>query len=236
LILTAVLPPRFAYVAKEELLRKPLAGIPLRRLASAFVERFDNARGVEDTRALEARVKRGDALVFFPEGTFRDAPGLLPFRMGAFVIAANSRIPVVPLTLTGTRALLPGERGRPTMEQLGETPERMARAYRRAGRSTTMPWLDALDETQRAAFREHGSAIARQLLAALDASTVTDRAAHLATASEAAAEYGVAAAQRGLGVTATVETFLRFRRPFVAELLGVARRRGRGGTAGCARC
>jgi len=124
------------------------------------------------------------------------------------------------------RALLPGERGRPTMEQLGETPERMARACRRAGRSTTMPWLDALDETQRAAFREHGSAIARQLLAALDASTVTDRAAHLATASEAAAEYGVAAAQRGLGVTATVETFLRFRRPFVAELLGVARRRG----------
>ncbi|MCK9389419.1 MAG: AMP-binding protein [Sulfuritalea sp.] len=118
LILTAVLPPRFAYVGKQELLKNPFAALPLRRLHSAFVERFGSARGVEDTRALEARVKRGDALVFFPEGTFRDAPGLLPFRMGAFVIAANSRIPVVPLTLTGTRALLPGESLRPRFSML----------------------------------------------------------------------------------------------------------------------
>ena len=108
LILTAVLPPRFAYVAKQELLRKPFAGIPLRRLGSAFVERFDNARSVEDTRGLEARARAGDALVFFPEGTFRDEPGLLPFRLGAFVAAARSDTPVVPVTLTGTRTLLRG--------------------------------------------------------------------------------------------------------------------------------
>jgi len=108
LILTAVLPPRFAFVAKQELQRKPLAGIPLRRLAAAFVERFDSARGVEDTRALETRTRAGDALIFFPEGTFRTEPGLLPFRLGAFVVAARAGIPVAPLTLGGTRALLPG--------------------------------------------------------------------------------------------------------------------------------
>ena len=107
LILTAVLPPRFAYVAKQELLHKPLAGIPLRRLASAFVERFDSVRGVENTRDMEARVLAGDALIFFPEGTFRREPGLLPFRLGAFVVAAHTSIPVVPITMTGTRALLP---------------------------------------------------------------------------------------------------------------------------------
>ena len=107
LILAAVLPPRFAYVAKEELLRNPLAGIPLRRLASAFVERFDSARGLEDTRVLEARVRAGESLIFFPEGTFRREPGLLPFRLGAFVVAAHTGIPVLPVTLTGSRALLP---------------------------------------------------------------------------------------------------------------------------------
>ena len=113
LILTAVLPPRFAYVAKQELLGKPFAGIPLRRLGAAFVERFDPARGAEDTRRLEARLRAGDALVFFPEGTFRDAPGLLPFRMGAFVAAARAGVPVVPITLVGTRVLLPGQSLRP---------------------------------------------------------------------------------------------------------------------------
>jgi 1-acyl-sn-glycerol-3-phosphate acyltransferase len=118
LILSAVLPPRFAYVAKQELLKKPLAGIPLRRLGSAFVERFDNARGVEDTRGLEVRARAGGALVFFPEGTFRSEPGLLPFRLGAFVIAANTGAAVVPITLTGTRALLPDESSWPRYSPL----------------------------------------------------------------------------------------------------------------------
>ena len=107
LVLTAVLPPRFAYVAKQELLKNPFAAIPLRRLSSAFVERFDSARGVEDTRGMEARARAGDALVFFPEGTYRSEPGLLPFRMGAFVVSARAGTPVVPITLTGTRTLLP---------------------------------------------------------------------------------------------------------------------------------
>lgn len=118
LILTAVLPPRFAYVAKQELLKKPAAGIPLRRLGSAFVERFDSARGVEDSRGLEERARCGDSLVFFAEGTFLSVPGLLPFRMGAFTIAASAGLPVVPLALSGTRTLLRGEEHRPHYSQL----------------------------------------------------------------------------------------------------------------------
>jgi 1-acyl-sn-glycerol-3-phosphate acyltransferase len=109
LILTAVLPPRFAYVAKQELLKKPLAAIPLRRLDSAFVERFDSARGAEDTQALEERLRAGESMVFFAEGTFRREPGLLPFRMGAFMLAARTGVPVLPVSLIGTRTLLRGE-------------------------------------------------------------------------------------------------------------------------------
>ena len=113
LVLTAVLPPRFAYVAKQELLHKPLAAIPLRRLGSAFVERFDSARGAEDTQALEERVRSGESMVFFAEGTFRSEPGLLPFRMGAFMLAARTGVPVLPVSLVGTRTLLRGESRRP---------------------------------------------------------------------------------------------------------------------------
>jgi len=118
LILTAVLPPSFAYVAKQELLQRPFAGIPLDRLGAAFVARFDTARGTEDTRALEARARRGDGLILFAEGTFRVQPGLLPFRMGAFLAAARAGVAVVPVSLTGTRALLPGDTWRPRYSRI----------------------------------------------------------------------------------------------------------------------
>ena len=118
LILTAVLPPRFTYVAKQELLRNPLAAIPLRRLGCAFVERFESARGIEDARKLEARVRAGECLMFFPEGTFTDEAGLLPFRLGAFVLAAGAAVPVIPVTLSGTRTLLCGESKRPRYSRL----------------------------------------------------------------------------------------------------------------------
>jgi excisionase family DNA binding protein len=124
------------------------------------------------------------------------------------------------------RTLLPGAGGRLTMEQLGETPERISRAYRRAGDRSDLPWVGALDDGQRSEFREHGMTIARELLATLDASTESDRAGHLEAGSRSAATYGVAAAAQGITSSATVETFLQFRRPFLVELVEIARRRG----------
>ena len=106
ILLGAVLPPDFSFAAKRELADVPLIGPALRRLDTAFVERYDAARGVEDTLALQARVRAGASLVFFPEGTFRRASGLLPFKLGAFVVAAETGTPVVPVALNGTRTLL----------------------------------------------------------------------------------------------------------------------------------
>ena len=44
----------------------------------------------------------------FAEGTLQRMPGLLPFQMGAFVTAAEAEIPVLPITLRGTRNKLRG--------------------------------------------------------------------------------------------------------------------------------
>ncbi len=106
ILLTAALPPRFGYAAKRELAGAALVGPALRRLGAVFVERFDAAGGVEDTGALEARARAGELLVVFPEGTFRRAPGLLPFKLGAFVVAAHTGAPIIPVALVGTRSLL----------------------------------------------------------------------------------------------------------------------------------
>jgi 1-acyl-sn-glycerol-3-phosphate acyltransferase len=108
ILLAAALPPRFAYVAKRELRRNLFARLALDRLGTVYVERFDPGRGIEDTRRAVAAARAGESLVVFPEGTFERAPGLLPFRLGGFLVAAEAHLPVVPVTLRGTRSLLRG--------------------------------------------------------------------------------------------------------------------------------
>jgi len=107
IVLTAALPPRFAFVIKREMARVPGAGAVLRRLGSEFVERFDRQRGASDTRRMLRNASQGQSLVFFPEGTFTRTPGLLKFHTGAFATAARASCPLVPAVLRGTRRALP---------------------------------------------------------------------------------------------------------------------------------
>jgi 1-acyl-sn-glycerol-3-phosphate acyltransferase len=107
IVLTAALPPRFAFVIKREMARVPFAGALLRRLGSEFVERFDRQRGASDARRVLRNATQGHSLVFFPEGTFTRQPGLLKFHIGAFASAAHADCPLVPAVLRGTRRALP---------------------------------------------------------------------------------------------------------------------------------
>ena len=107
--LTAALPPEGAFLAKRELSQSPLARLLLERLGTLFVERFDAEKSVADTQRALAAIRDGQSLLFFPEGTFDRAPGLRPFRMGAFYVAAQAGSPVVPVAIRGTRSMLRGD-------------------------------------------------------------------------------------------------------------------------------
>lgn len=105
-LLFAALPEDLRFVAKRELGEYPVVGPLLRALGTRFVERADIERSVRDSRELSLSAEGGESLVFFPEGTFTRAPGLLPFHMGAFVIAAAADMPVLPVAVRGTRSVL----------------------------------------------------------------------------------------------------------------------------------
>jgi 1-acyl-sn-glycerol-3-phosphate acyltransferase len=105
-VLLAALPMRVRFVAKRELLARPLIGLILRKAGHLAVERLDVSRSVEDARAVGDTLRAGESLLVFPEGTFGEAPGLLPFRLGAFKAAVEARRPVVPVGIVGTRAVL----------------------------------------------------------------------------------------------------------------------------------
>ncbi len=108
-VLMAAFPEPVAFVGKAELGRNPLLRVLFQRMGAHFVERFDTRRSVADAEALAAAAGEGPPLVFFAEGTFAREPGLRPFRLGAFQVAARKHLPVVPVALAGTREVLPAD-------------------------------------------------------------------------------------------------------------------------------
>ena len=109
LVLAAAVPGEPLYAAKSELAGQIFAGPFLRRLGVIFVERHDVAASVADAERMGALAREGRLLVVFPEGTFTAQPGLLPFRLGAFKVACDAGLPVIPATIRGTRRMLQGD-------------------------------------------------------------------------------------------------------------------------------
>ena len=106
--LVALLPRDILFVAKKEVLGYPIIRTFVRRLGYPTVDRLDFQRSLTDADRVTAALGEGEAVVFFPEGTFVAATGLRPFRLGAFKAAIDAGVPVVPLALRGTRLVLRG--------------------------------------------------------------------------------------------------------------------------------
>ena len=106
IVLAAVLPGEPLYVAKRELSAQFFAGPFLRRLGVQFVERYDVSSSLGDTEAVTASARQGRNVVFFPEGTFTRRPGLSAFYLGAFKVAADAGLPILPGIIRGTRTML----------------------------------------------------------------------------------------------------------------------------------
>ena len=119
--LLAALPPPFGFVAKRELKDRFITRVYLRRLGAEFVERAAALASVEDVRRMSGAVAGGRSLIFFPEGTFRRAPGLLPFHLGAFTVAVRTASAVLPVTIRGTRTVLRDENHLPRRGDLAVT-------------------------------------------------------------------------------------------------------------------
>ena len=97
---------RYAFVAKRELKDNFIARTLVQGLGARFVERFDVQQSAEHAGELVEAAKDGVSLIVFPEGTLARHTGLMPFRAGAFQVAAQAAIPVVPVALRGVRSVL----------------------------------------------------------------------------------------------------------------------------------
>ncbi len=105
-VLVASLPGTFRFVAKAELAGSFIVRKPLQNIHTEFVDRFDISKSVSSSRHLASVVQAGHTLMFFAEGTFTRIPGLLPFHLGAFTLAAETGVSIVPVAIRGTRSIL----------------------------------------------------------------------------------------------------------------------------------
>jgi 1-acyl-sn-glycerol-3-phosphate acyltransferase len=121
-VLVATLPWRnYAFVAKRELADNFFSRIVVKGIGAVFVERFDVQRSAEHADELVEAAKGGVSLIIFPEGTLVRHAGLLPFRAGAFQVAAQAGIPVVPVSLRGVRSVLRDETWYPRRAPIAAT-------------------------------------------------------------------------------------------------------------------
>lgn len=98
--------PRDCYfMAKEELFAKPILGHFLRAIHSFPVRRYTADRTA--LRTAEQLLKRGEALVIFPEGKLSEDGKLQQILPGALLLAQRTGVPIVPTAIIATDRLLP---------------------------------------------------------------------------------------------------------------------------------
>ena len=106
-LLLAFLPSDIAFVAKKSLFNIPLFGQAIYRMGCVPVDRENIQQAVRSLNQAAARVKEGNSIAIFPEGTRTLSPALIPFKKGVFIMAQRSGQPVVPVSINGTRFIQP---------------------------------------------------------------------------------------------------------------------------------
>ena len=104
----AAIPVQFRFMAKKGLFKIPFLGYHLSRAGHISVPR-DNPREAVKSMAEAGRIirERGISILIFPEGGRSSNAKLQPFREGAFYIAINAGVQVVPVAISGSEKVLP---------------------------------------------------------------------------------------------------------------------------------
>ena len=99
--------PRYKFVAKAELFKVPIFGGGMRAAGMIELQRENRkaAFGAYDVAA--ERIRAGNSVVVFPEGTRGHAYPLRPFKKGPFVLAIAAGVPIVPIIVHGTIEIMP---------------------------------------------------------------------------------------------------------------------------------
>jgi 1-acyl-sn-glycerol-3-phosphate acyltransferase len=99
----------FKFVSKVSLFRVPLLGWMMTFIRHVPLDRGRPHSTLVMLETCRGWLRRGTGVLFFPEGTYSDGQHMLPFRSGAFLLAIEEQVPLVPILIEGTRDVVVGD-------------------------------------------------------------------------------------------------------------------------------
>jgi 1-acyl-sn-glycerol-3-phosphate acyltransferase len=106
--LAAHMPPRYHFVAKQEIRGIPIFGRASEAAGHVFIDRDNRMAAVESLKLAGRRIsEEGSTAVTFPEGTRSLTGDLQRFKKGPFIMAIKAGVPIVPTVVDGTFHILP---------------------------------------------------------------------------------------------------------------------------------
>lgn len=99
----------FKWVMKKELRKVPVLGEVCDAMGHIYIDRNDSTSAIEEINRAKERIVNGTSVLFFPEGTRSMTGEMGHFKKGAFKMALDLSLPVLPVTIRGTRDVLPAK-------------------------------------------------------------------------------------------------------------------------------
>lgn len=97
-------------ILKKELRKLPLLGLIMEMGGFVFIDRKDRVQSVTGMKQAVRQLQHGHSFLIYPEGTRTRTGELGPFKKGPFIMAIESGIPIVPISVRGSYDIMPPHR------------------------------------------------------------------------------------------------------------------------------
>ena len=105
-VLLGHLTVQFRWLAKMELFKIPIFGHAMHKAGYISIDRQNRESAFKSLRLAAEKIKNGVSVLIFPEGTRSRDGRIRPFKKGGFVTAIDAGVPIVPIIISGTRAIM----------------------------------------------------------------------------------------------------------------------------------
>ncbi len=106
-LLISTLPDHPVFIAKKELGRVPVLGTAIKLAGFILIDRGHQRQAYASLQDAALRIRAGQSVAIFPEGTRTTDGAVQPFKRGSFHLALEASVPLVPLAIRGGREILP---------------------------------------------------------------------------------------------------------------------------------
>ena len=101
------LPFQFRWLAKKELFSIPFFGWVMAAAGYISIDREGTRKTVEAMNEAAQKIREGMSVVIFPEGSRSPDGSIQPFKKGGFTLAIKSKVPIIPISIIGSREIMP---------------------------------------------------------------------------------------------------------------------------------